>query len=133
MSRGLDHVVHAVRDLDAAAGLYRKLGFTVGTRNRHAWGTHNYVIQLPGFYIELLTVAEPEKLGDDAISVQFGRFNHNFLARQEGLSGLVLSSSDVAADAGSFRTAGLGASDALSFEREGARADGSEVKLSFSL
>jgi hypothetical protein len=36
MSRGLDHIVHAVRDLEAAADLYRRLGFTVGARNRHA-------------------------------------------------------------------------------------------------
>jgi len=35
MARGLDHIVHAVRDLDAAADLYRRLGFTVGARNRH--------------------------------------------------------------------------------------------------
>ena len=35
MARGLDHIVHAVRDLDAAAELYRRLGFQVGARNRH--------------------------------------------------------------------------------------------------
>src|SRR6201999_1888529 len=59
MSRGLDHIVHAVRDLDAAADLYRRLGFTVGVRNRHPWGTHNHIVQIPGFFIELLTLAEP--------------------------------------------------------------------------
>src|ERR1700694_4092624 len=56
MSRGLDHIVHAVADLDAAAALYRRLGFTVGARNVHAWGTHNHIVQLPGFFIELLAV-----------------------------------------------------------------------------
>ncbi len=30
MARGLDHIVHAVRDLDAAADFYRRLGFIVG-------------------------------------------------------------------------------------------------------
>ncbi|HEX2538233.1 MAG TPA: VOC family protein, partial [Pseudolabrys sp.] len=35
MARGIDHIVHAVRDLDRAAELYRKLGFTVGARNKH--------------------------------------------------------------------------------------------------
>jgi catechol 2,3-dioxygenase-like lactoylglutathione lyase family enzyme len=49
MTRGLDHIVHAVRDLDAAAELYRSLGFTVGARNRHPWGTHNIIVQLPAF------------------------------------------------------------------------------------
>ena len=67
MARGLDHIVHAVRDLDAAADLYRRLGFTVGARNKHPWGTHNHIIQLSGFFIELLTFAEPEKLGSDRI------------------------------------------------------------------
>jgi catechol 2,3-dioxygenase-like lactoylglutathione lyase family enzyme len=34
MSNGLDHVVHAVRDLGRAADLYARLGFQVGARNR---------------------------------------------------------------------------------------------------
>ncbi len=79
MARGLDHIVHAVRDLDAAADFYRRLGFTVGARNRHPWGTHNHIVQLPGFFIELLTFAEPEKLGDDGFSI-------NFAARQPRFS-----------------------------------------------
>ena len=65
MARGLDHIVHAVRDLNAAADLYRRLGFTVGARNKHPWGTYNHIVQLPGFFIELLTLGEPEKLGSD--------------------------------------------------------------------
>ena len=81
MPRGLDHVVHAVGDLEGAAGLYRRLGFTVGARNRHSWGTHNHVVQLPGFFIELLTVAEPENLGTDGFSNLFGRFNQSFIVK----------------------------------------------------
>jgi hypothetical protein len=133
MPRGLDHIVHAVHDLDAAAALYRRLGFTVGARNRHPWGTDNYVVQLPGFFIELLTVAEPEKLGTDGFSTLFGRFNQSFLAQGEGLSMLLLASSDGAADAASFRKAGIAAADAMTFEREGKRPDGSPVKLGFTL
>ena len=133
MPRGLDHVVHAVGDLDGAAGLYRRLGFTVGARNRHSWGTHNHVVQLPGFFIELLTVAEPEKLGSDGFSNLFGRFNQSFLSNQEGLSLLLLESDDAAADAAAFESAGIGASEVLKFEREGKRPDGAAVKLAFSL
>ncbi len=133
MPRGLDHIVHAVRDLDAAAGLYRRLGFTVGARNRHSWGTHNHLVQLPGCFVELLTVAEPEKLGSDSFSAMFGRFNQSFLAHQEGLSMLLLESDDAAADAAAFQSAGIGASEAMKFEREGRRPDGSTVKVAFSL
>src|SRR4030081_179966 len=113
MPHGLDHIVHAVRDLDAAAEFYRRLGFTVGARNRHAWGTHNQNIQLPGFFLELLTVAEPDKLGSDGFSTHFGRFNQSFLTRQEGVSALLLESHDTAADAAAFHAAGIAVSDAL--------------------
>jgi catechol 2,3-dioxygenase-like lactoylglutathione lyase family enzyme len=133
MPRGLDHVVHAVRDLDAAAELYRRLGFTVGARNRHAWGTHNHLVQFPGVFIELLTVAEPEKLGTDGFSALFGTFNRVFLKDQEGLSLLILESTDAVADAAVFRASGIGVSDALRFEREGKRPDGTAVKVGFSL
>jgi catechol 2,3-dioxygenase-like lactoylglutathione lyase family enzyme len=105
MARGLDHIVHAVRDLDAAAALYRGLGFTVGARNRHPWDTHNHIVQFPGAFIELLTLAEPDKLGSDGFSRRFGAYNRDFLA----------------------------GSEVMRFEREGKRPDGSLVKLGFSL
>ena len=133
MPRGLDHIVHAVRDLDRAAELYRRLGFMVGARNRHAWGTHNHIVQLPGFFIELLTVAEPENLGTDGFSALFGTFNRIFLKDQEGFSMLILESSDARADASRYRVAGVGVSDAMHFEREGKRPDGTTVKVGFSL
>jgi catechol 2,3-dioxygenase-like lactoylglutathione lyase family enzyme len=133
MPRGLDHVAHAVRDLDAAATLYRRMGFTVGARNRHAWGTHNCIVQLPGFFVELLTVEEPEKLGSDALSELFGRHTETFLGRREGLAFLVLESSDAANDAAEFRNAHIGISPALRFDREGRRPDGTPVRLGFSL
>jgi catechol 2,3-dioxygenase-like lactoylglutathione lyase family enzyme len=133
MSRGLDHIVHAVRDLDAAAKIYRRMGFAVGARNRHAWGTHNHVVQFAGNFIELLTVAEPEKLGSDDLSRLFGRVNQSFLARQEGLAMMVLESADADADVAAFAAAGIAISDLVGFEREGRRPDGSTVKVGFSL
>jgi predicted SnoaL-like aldol condensation-catalyzing enzyme len=54
--RRLDHVVNAVRDLDRAAGRYRRLGLQVGARNRHPWGTENRLIQFSTSFIELITV-----------------------------------------------------------------------------
>jgi Glyoxalase-like domain len=133
MARGLDHIVHAVRDLDAAAGCYERFGFLVGARNRHPWGTHNRLIQLPGFFIEILTVAEPDQLGGDGLSQLFGAVNRDFLQTQEGFSLLMLDSADAARDAGLFRAAAIAASDALGFEREGTRPDGTSVTVGFSL
>ena len=134
MRRGLDHIAHAVRDLDAAADFYVRAGFTTGGRNRHSWGTHNRIVQLKNCYIEILEVAEPEKIvphGSRFFS--FGAFNQDFLARREGLSMLLLNSSNAAADARSFEASGIGAFDVFDFAREGKRPDGSPVKLAFSL
>ena len=76
MPHGLDHIVHAVRDLDAAAEFYLRAGFTVGGRNRHPWGTHNRIVQLKNCYIEILEVAEPEKIVPHAArSFSFGAFH----------------------------------------------------------
>lgn len=133
MARGLDHIVHAVRDLDAAAQAYRQLGLTVGARNRHPWGTHNHLVQFPGFFIEILTVAEPEKLGGDGFSTLFGGYNRSFLERQEGFSMLILESGDAGADEREFVRARIAASSAMRFEREGKRPDGSPVQVAFSL
>ncbi|MEJ2431809.1 MAG: VOC family protein [Pseudolabrys sp.] len=133
MPRGLDHIVHAVRDLDAAAALYRSLGFTVGARNKHPWGTHNYLVQFPGFFIELLTLVQPEKLGDDGFSQLFGRYTGDFLKSQEGLALMILESKDAEADEADFRAAGIAASETMRFEREGWRPDGAPVKVGFSL
>ena len=86
MPHGIDHIVHAVRDLDAAGALYRRLGFTVGARNRHDWGTHNLIVQFPTAFVELLEIGEPEKIpphGGRFFS--FGAFNRDYIAAREGL------------------------------------------------
>jgi hypothetical protein len=134
MPHGLDHIVHAVRDIDAAAEFYVRAGFSVGGRNRHPWGTHNRVVQLKNCYIEILEVTEPEKIVPHAArSFSFGAFNRDFVARREGFSMLILNSSDAAADARSFEAAGIGGFDVFDFAREGKRPDGTPVKLAFSL
>ena len=134
MPHGLDHIVHAVRDVDAAAEFYVRAGFTVGGRNRHPWGTHNRIVQLKNCYIEILEVAEPEKIvPHGARSFSFGAFNRDFLANREGFSMLLLNSNDAASDARSFEANGIGAFDVFDFAREGRRPDGSTVKLAFSL
>ena len=134
MPRGLDHIVHAVRDLDAAAEFYSRAGFAVGARNRHPWGTHNRIVQFPGCFVELITVGEPELiLPLPARAFSFGGFTRDFLARREGLSMLVLESKGAAADVVTFEKAGISSFDQFDFEREAKRPDGSTVKVAFSL
>ncbi len=135
MARGLDHIVHAVKDLEAAGELYDMLGFTVGTRNRHPWGTHNRIVQFPGFFLELLEVAEPEAIPPHEDEVfSFGAFNRDFLAEVgPGLSMLVLESKDPAADKAAFDAAGSGGFKLFDFARTGRRPDGSDVEVAFTL
>jgi catechol 2,3-dioxygenase-like lactoylglutathione lyase family enzyme len=134
LPHGIDHIVHAVRDLDAAGEFYRRLGFTVGARNRHAWGTHNRIVQFKTSFVELLEIGEPEKIpphGPRAFS--FGAFNRDFLAAREGLSMLILKSTDARDDARSFEAAHISDFDVFDFGREAKKPDGTTVKVAFSL
>lgn len=135
MPRGLDHIVHAVRDLEATADFYRRAGFTVGARNRHppAWGTQNHIVQLPGTFIELLAMADTSAIAEHGPrTFSFGAFNRDFLARGEGLSMLVLEGRGNA-DANEFRTKSIGDFDLFEFEREAKRPDGTPIKVAFAL
>jgi glyoxalase-like protein len=123
-----------VHDLDAAAARYAQLGFTVGARNRHPWGTHNRIVQCPGVFIELLTVGEPELIPPPGPRMfSFGAFTRDALARGEGLSMLALEGKGAAADAQAFRAAGIGDFEVFDFAREAKRPDGTTVNLAFSL
>ena len=134
MRRSIDHLVLAVRDLDGAGGLYERLGFQVGARNRHPWGTENRLVQFPGAFLELITVgegADPPPHGPRRFS--FGAFVRDALSRREGLAMLALGSPDAAADARLFAGAGIGDFEPFFFERTGRRPDGSEIRLAFTL
>lgn len=132
--RGLDHLVVAVRDLDAAARFYERLGFHVGARNRHPWGTENRLIQFPGTFIELITVGEGIGIPPHGPhSFSFGAFVRDFLQRGEGLAMLVLDSENAKADAALFAAAEVGTFEPFFFERRGRRPDGSETTVAFTL
>jgi catechol 2,3-dioxygenase-like lactoylglutathione lyase family enzyme len=135
MTRGIDHIVHVVRDLAAASATYERLGFQVGAENVHPWGTKNRLVQLPRFYIELLLIPESVKFPPaPPRSYSFGAFNREFLqACGEGLSFLVLQSADPKAEAAEFDKAGFGGFEVMDFARKGKRADGSEAEAAFSL
>jgi hypothetical protein len=134
MPRGLDHIVHAVRDLDAKADFYRRAGFTVGAQNKHSWGTHNHIVQFPGFFVELLNIGQPELIVPHTPRLfSFGDFLQSFLSRGEGLAMLVLEGRGAAADAEAFRLADIGDFEVFDFEREARRPNGATVKVAFSL
>jgi len=134
MPRALDHLVVPARDLAAQAAFYARLGFRVGARNRHPWGTENHIIQLDGAFLELIGLGD----GFEAPQTQPGEFSFaGFVARylqaREGLAMLVLRSADAEADRQEFATQGIGGFARFDFARQGRRPDGTPVDVAFSL
>ena len=98
MPRPIDHLVLAVRDLDAARADFQRLGFTLTPVARHPFGTANMLAQFGGSFLEILAVADPAAIpSGDGTHFSFGAFNRDYLEGGEGLSMLVLKSGDAAA------------------------------------
>jgi catechol 2,3-dioxygenase-like lactoylglutathione lyase family enzyme len=134
MPRAIDHLVIAAHDLDRQAALYRRLGFQVGARNRHPWGTENHIVQFDGAFLELIG------LGPDFVAPSprapvypFAGYLADYLARREGMAMMVLRSEDAEADRRRLAAAGIGGFSRFDFARKGRGPDGSEVEVAFSL
>jgi len=134
MTRGIDHLVLAVRDLDKARAFYEKLGFTLTPRAQHPWGTANHLVQLNGCFLELLGVADPAKIPPHKPGeFSFGAHNRDFLARREGMAMLVFQSHDARGDQAEFAAAGLETYAPFDFGREAKLPDGGTARVAFSL
>lgn len=134
-ARGIDHVVAAVADLEAAGETWERLGFTLTPRARHPWGTENRVVQLDGAFVELLTIGEGAEIEEaNGSTFSFGAFNRDFLAaRGDGLSMLVLESTDPDGDRAAFARAGLSTFEPFGFERIARSPEGEERRVGFDL
>jgi catechol 2,3-dioxygenase-like lactoylglutathione lyase family enzyme len=96
---GVDHVLVGVRDLEAAARNWDRLGFHLTPRGRHiGWGTGNYCIMFGANYIELLGIIDP---------AQFTNNLEQFVKTREGLMGLAFAGRDEAQCARELRAANL--------------------------
>ncbi|MDB5650407.1 MAG: glyoxalase [Hyphomicrobiales bacterium] len=135
MPRAIDHVVHASRDLAAQADFYTRLGFTLGTRNQHPWGTENHIVQFPGHFIELISKGPGFKTPADLDphTFSFAGFISSELEHGEGLSLLALQTQDAPTTRAEFKAAGIGDFEPFHFERKGKRADGAESHVAFTL
>jgi Glyoxalase-like domain len=134
LPRAIDHVVIAAHDLDAQAALFRRLGFQVGPRNRHPWGTENHIVQFEGSFLELVGLGKGFVAPSPAPGVySFAGFLAAFLQRREGAAMLVMHSTDAEADRAEFARAGIGDFARFDFARKGRSLDGAEVDVAFSL
>ena len=134
MPRAIDHLVIPAHDLAAQAELYRRLGFQVGSRNRHPWGTENHIVQFDGAFLELIGLGEgfepPQRRSGE---FSFAGFVAQYLEKREGLAMLVLRSDDAEADRREFARQGLGEFERFYFARKARRPNGETVDVAFSL
>ncbi|MDA1311101.1 MAG: VOC family protein [Proteobacteria bacterium] len=134
MVRGLDHLVMVVNDLEAARGVYERLGFTTTPRALHPFGTENFLVQMQGNFLEVVGIADAGMIPPHGPGVfSFARGNADFLARREGMSSLVFQTQDARADRRDFLAAKLNAFENVDFSRQATLPDGSEVTVAFSL
>lgn len=134
MTRGIDHLVLAVRDLDKARAFYEALGFTLTPRAFHPWGTANHLVQLNGCFLEILGIADAAKIPPHAAGTfSFGAHNRDVLAKREGMSMLVFQSHDARRDQAEFAAAGLQTYAPFDFGRDAKLPDGGVARVAFSL
>ena len=122
---GIDHAVVAVKDLDAAAAGWKKLGFTISPRGTHSakMGSGNYTIMLGPDYVELLgVIAETEHNAP----------MRDFIAtRGQGIERIAFTAIDSTAGAEEIRARGYAPLGPTDFERPVTMPDGSESAAKF--
>lgn len=127
--RRLDHVVHAVRDLDATANRYRELGFTVTDRSDHPFGTSNRLVVLDRSYLEIVALTDERSVPTDGFPATVHRFLEG---RGEGVPFLAFRTDAAAADHATLSRMGLASGEVLSFSRTATLADGRKGEARFS-
>jgi catechol 2,3-dioxygenase-like lactoylglutathione lyase family enzyme len=125
MPTRFDHLVIAVRDLDASTRRYQRLGFDVRPGGRHPGrGTHNAIIRFGLDYIELLSVF------DEVAARAHGPRTTGILDalgdREELLVGYALAPEDILAQAERFRGTAEFVGEPFAMDRT--RPDGQQFK-----
>jgi hypothetical protein len=107
MTFALDHVViNTLFDMDRAAALLSKLGFTLTPRGYHSLGSINHLVMFEHDYLELIGLPS----GTDVL-------RKDVLESPHGLNGLVFQAEDVDACQRALRDSGLAMLEPQSFSR----------------
>ena len=107
MTFSLDHVVvNTLFDMDPAAALMSRLGFTLTPRGYHSLGSINHLMVFEGHYLELI-----------GLPLQTEVLRREVLESPRGLNGLVFKAGDIDACISQLRESGLAMLESQSFSR----------------
>jgi catechol 2,3-dioxygenase-like lactoylglutathione lyase family enzyme len=123
---GLDHVVVIVRDLDAAATNWARLGFKVSTRGVHSahMGTANHTLMLDNDYLELMGIVAPTDRNAPTRAL---------LEKREGIERAAFTTIDAAAGIAALHARGMTeAIGPTDFSRPVDLADGRRTEAKFA-
>lgn len=122
---GLDHVVVAVRDLDASARDWSALGFTISPRGLHSahLGSGNYTIMFGSDYIELLGIVTP---------TEHNAGTRAFLDGREGIERSAFTAVDATKGVAELHSKGIAATGPLDFSRPVDLPNGGKAEARFS-
>src|ERR1043166_4092016 len=123
---GIDHAVVAVKDLDAAAANWKRLGFTISPRGTHSahMGTGNTTIMLGEDYMELLGVLN---------ATEHNVPSRTYLAQTGGgIERIAFTTPSAAAGAAELRIMGYQAIGPTEFERPVTMPDGRKAAAKFA-
>jgi catechol 2,3-dioxygenase-like lactoylglutathione lyase family enzyme len=123
---GLDHVMVTVRDLDAAAAGWKRLGFTVSPRGTHSphLGSGNYTIMFGEDYLELLGIIT---------ETEHNQPMRDFLKTREGVERVAFTTSDAAAGVLELQERGIDADGPVHFGRPVELPDGGVGEAKFNV
>jgi hypothetical protein len=124
--RTVDHVVHAVDDLEEAAAGYADLGFTVTPRADHPFGTSNRLVVVGGSYTEVVAVTSPEHLPLTGFAA---RVAQHLLHQGAGITHVVLSSAHPETDVEALGSRATG--EIFSFSRPAPQVEGAPITAEF--
>lgn len=123
---GLDHVVVAVRNLDAAAAAWKALGFTLSPRGTHSahLGSGNYTVMFGDDYIELLGILNETDHNQPTVA---------FLKEREGVERTAFTTDDAAAGVAELKARGLAGGGPISFSRPVDLPNGGKGEAAFNV
>jgi hypothetical protein len=127
----IDHLLTSVHNLDAAASLFRRMGFTLSPISRiESMGISNHLVLMtpptPGFanYIELMTAHDPSHLPPPMVRT---------LSGAEGIKSMVLGASDIAKAQAAIKEVGFAAAAPFHVKREWVIGPGESVFPEFDV